>query len=41
MAAITMTQGWMIGIIALMAVFGVCAGIFSGMGKRRKKEKDA
>ena len=29
MLAITMTQGWMIGIIAFMAVFGICAGVFS------------
>ena len=28
MLAITMTQGWMIGIIAFMAVFGICAGVF-------------
>lgn len=34
--AITMTQGWMIGIIALMAVFGICALIFAQMGKKNK-----
>jgi hypothetical protein len=32
--AITMTQGWMIGIIALMIVFGICALIFTQMGKK-------
>ena len=36
MLAITMTQGWMIGIIAFMAVFGICAGVFSALGKKRK-----
>jgi len=36
MLAITMTQGWMIGIIAFMAVFGICAGVFSVLGKKRK-----
>ena len=36
MLAITMTQGWMIGIVAFMAVFGICAGVFSVLGKKRK-----
>ena len=36
MLTITMTQGWMIGIIAFMAVFGICAGVFSALGKKRK-----
>ena len=36
MLAITMTQGWMIGIIAFMEVFGICAGVFSALGKKRK-----
>ena len=36
LASITMTQGWMIGIIALMVVFGVCALIFAQMGKKNK-----
>lgn len=35
MLAITMTQGWMIGIIAFMAVFGICAGVFSALGKNK------
>jgi len=26
----------MIGIIAFMAVFGICAGVFSVLGKKRK-----
>ena len=34
--AITMTQGWMIGIIALMAAFGICALIFAQMRKKNK-----
>ncbi|SCI67439.1 Uncharacterised protein [uncultured Roseburia sp.] len=34
-AAITMTQGWMIGIIALMAVFGICALVFAQLGKKK------
>lgn len=34
--AITMTQGWMIGIIALMIVFGICALIFAQMGKKNR-----
>lgn len=34
--AITMTQGWMIGIIALMVVFGICALIFAQMGKKNR-----
>ncbi len=36
LAAITMTQGWMIGIIALMVVFGICALVFAQMGRRNK-----
>lgn len=35
-AAISTTQGWMFGIIALMIVFGICAGVFSAMGKKNK-----
>ena len=34
--AITTTQGWMIGIIALMIVFGICALVFAQMGKKNK-----
>lgn len=34
--AISTTQGWMIGIIALMVAFGICAGIFAAMGKKNK-----
>ena len=34
--AISTTQGWMIGIIALMIAFGVCAAIFSAMGKKNR-----
>lgn len=30
------TQLWMLGIMALMAAFGVCAGIFNSMGKKNK-----
>lgn len=30
------TQFWMLGIMALMAAFGVCAGIFSSLGKKDK-----
>ncbi len=37
LAAITTTQGWMIGIIAMMVGFGVCALIFTAMGKKRHK----
>lgn len=36
LAAITTTQGWMFGIMGLMVAFGVCAGIFSAMGKKNK-----
>lgn len=36
MLAITMTQGWMIGIIAFMAVFGICAGVFSCTWQKEK-----
>ena len=36
MLAITMTQGWKNGIIAFMAVFGICAGVVSALGKKRK-----
>ena len=35
MLAITMTQGWMIGIIAFMAVFGICAGV---LAKRENRQ---
>lgn len=38
-AAITMTQGWMIGIIIFMIVFGICAGIFSALGKKRNHKE--
>ena len=30
---ITVTQGWMIGIIALMVVFGIAALIFAKKGE--------
>lgn len=33
---ITMTQAWMIGIIGLMVVFGICALVFRSMGKKRQ-----
>ena len=36
---ITMTQGWMFGIIIMMCIFGVAAGIFSAMGKKKKQEE--
>ena len=36
MLAITMTQGWMIGIIAFMAVFGICAGDFFRTWQKEK-----
>lgn len=32
--AISMTQIWMIGIIVLMLIFGICALVFSKMGKK-------
>lgn len=32
--SISMTQIWMIGIIALMLVFGLCAFVFSKKGKK-------
>lgn len=35
--ALSMTQGWMIGIIALMVAFGVCAAVFAAMGKKNQK----
>lgn len=38
MLAITMTQGWMIGIIAFMAVFGICAGVFPHLAKRENRQ---
>ena len=34
--ALTTTQGWMIGIIALMVAFGVCAAVFAAMGKKNR-----
>ena len=30
----SMTQIWMIGIIVLMLVFGICAFVFSQKGKK-------
>ncbi len=39
--AITMEQGWMIGIIGLMCVFGICAAIFYRMGKKNNPEEQA
>lgn len=33
---ISMTQGWMIGIIAMMCLFGIAAGIFSAKGKKNQ-----
>ncbi len=38
MLAITMTQGWMIGIIAMMCLFGIAAGIFMAKGKQNRDE---
>lgn len=35
MLAITMTQGWMIGIIAFMAVFGICGCFFRTWQKEK------
>lgn len=32
----TMTQGWMVGIIALMVIFGICAAVFAKMGKEQE-----
>lgn len=36
MLAITMTQGWMIGIIAFMAVFGNLCGCFFRTWQKEK-----
>jgi hypothetical protein len=36
--AISMTQGWMLGIIAMMCMFGVAAGIFSAKGKKNQED---
>lgn len=33
---ISMTQGWMIGIICMMCLFGIAAGIFSAKGKKNQ-----
>ena len=35
--AISMTQGWMIGIMAMMGLFGISAAIFSKKGKDQNK----
>lgn len=32
---ITTTELWMFGIIGMMVLFGVCAAIFSNMGKNK------
>lgn len=29
-----MTQLWMLGIIGLMVIFGICAGVFAKMGQK-------
>ena len=31
-----MTQGWMIGIMCMMGVFGIAAAIFSKKGKQNQ-----
>ncbi len=36
----TMTQGWMIGIICVMCGFGICAGIFSAIAKKRENKEE-
>ena len=33
-----MTQGWMLGIMAMMGVFGIAAWIFSKKGKKYREE---
>lgn len=38
MALLTMTQGWMIGIICMMGMFGIAAAIFSAKGKKNREE---
>ncbi|BAK46195.1 MAG: hypothetical protein ACOX8G_05875 [Eubacterium sp.] len=40
-AALSMTQGWMIGIMAMMGMFGVAAGIFAAKGKTREQRKES
>ena len=39
MVLLSMTQGWMIGIITMMCIFGIAAGIFSAKGKANREEK--
>lgn len=39
MALISMTQGWMIGIICMMGMFGIAAAIFSAKGKANREEQ--
>lgn len=34
----TMTQGWMVGIIGLMVVFGICALIFWRLGNKKENK---
>jgi len=34
---LTMTQFWMIGIIGLMVIFGICGGIFYHLGKKNEE----
>ena len=39
MVLLSMTQGWMIGIIAMMCMFGIAAGIFSAKGKANREDQ--
>jgi hypothetical protein len=39
MLLISMTQGWMIGIICMMGMFGVAAAIFSAKGKKNQENQ--
>lgn len=32
----TTTEFWMFGIMGMMALFGICAAVLSGMGKKRR-----
>lgn len=34
-----MTQGWMIGIMCMMGIFGVAAAIFASKGKKNREDQ--
>lgn len=34
-----MTQGWMLGIIGMMVIFGIAAAIFSAKGKKNRNNE--